>query len=131
MILSNKRMKKALIRLRGCAGWSTLLLFANLRRQVFSRRGPFNMIFLLSKHIKANHHLSVCETPSNGVSRRTDSGRRLCDGLFNNHVTVYLFRITILSARAAGNLRWTALRTGSCLQNQACSLPVKQMATLQ
>ena len=29
-----------LIRLRGCAGWSTPVLFANPRRQVFSRRGP-------------------------------------------------------------------------------------------
>ena len=40
MMLSNKRITKALIRLRGCAGWSAPLLFANLRRQVFSRRGP-------------------------------------------------------------------------------------------
>ena len=32
---------KALIRLRGCAGWSAPVLFANPRRQVFSRRGPF------------------------------------------------------------------------------------------
>ena len=38
MILSNKRITKALIRLRGCAGWSAPLLFANPRRQVFSRR---------------------------------------------------------------------------------------------
>ena len=29
MILSNKRIIKALIRLRGCAGWSEPLLFAN------------------------------------------------------------------------------------------------------
>ena len=40
MTLSNKRKTKALIRLRWCAGWSAPLLFANLRRQVFSRRGP-------------------------------------------------------------------------------------------
>ena len=31
----------ALIRLRGCAGWSAPLLFVNHRRRVFSRRGPF------------------------------------------------------------------------------------------
>ena len=37
MVLSNKRMTKALIRLRGCAGWSAPLLFANPRRQVFLR----------------------------------------------------------------------------------------------
>ena len=37
MILSNKRITKALIRLHGCAGWSVSLLFPNLRRQVLSR----------------------------------------------------------------------------------------------
>ena len=41
MILSNKRLTKALIRLRGCAGWFAPVLFANPRRQVFSRRGPY------------------------------------------------------------------------------------------
>ena len=40
MILSKKRITKMLIRLRGCAGWSTPLLVANLQRQVFSQRGP-------------------------------------------------------------------------------------------
>ena len=42
MILSKKPITKALIRLRGCAGWSAPVLFANPRRQVFSRRGPIN-----------------------------------------------------------------------------------------
>ena len=42
VILSKKRKTKALIRLRGCAGWSAPLLFATLRRQVFPRRGPFD-----------------------------------------------------------------------------------------
>ena len=40
MILSKKRTSKALSSLRGCAGSSAPLLFANPRRQVFSRRGP-------------------------------------------------------------------------------------------
>ena len=40
IILSKTRITKALISLRGCAGWSASLLFANHRRQVFSRRGP-------------------------------------------------------------------------------------------
>ena len=40
LILSKKRITKALISLRECAGWSAPLLFANHRRQVFSRRGP-------------------------------------------------------------------------------------------
>ena len=40
MILSNKRITKALISLGGCAGWSAPLLFVNPRRQGFPRRGP-------------------------------------------------------------------------------------------
>ena len=36
-----KSKKKALIRLRGCAGWSAPVLFTNPRRQGFSRRGPY------------------------------------------------------------------------------------------
>ena len=43
MMRSNKRITKTLIRLRGCAGWSAPLLFANRRRQVFSRRDPFGI----------------------------------------------------------------------------------------
>ena len=39
IILSIKRKTKALIRLRVCAGWSAPLLFANTRRQAFSRPG--------------------------------------------------------------------------------------------
>ena len=43
-----KRITKALIRLRGCAGWSAPVLFANPRRQVFLRQGPYDgrLIFL-------------------------------------------------------------------------------------
>ena len=40
MILS-KKQKKALIRLRRCAGWSAPVLFTNPRRQGFSRPGPY------------------------------------------------------------------------------------------
>ena len=40
MVLFKKRITKALIRLRGCAGWSAPVLFANPLRQVFLRRGP-------------------------------------------------------------------------------------------
>ena len=40
MILSKKRITKALISLRGCAGWSALVLFVNPRRQVFSLSRP-------------------------------------------------------------------------------------------
>ena len=40
MVLSKKRITKALIRLRRCTGWSAPVLFTNPGRQVFSRRGP-------------------------------------------------------------------------------------------
>ena len=44
MILTKKRITKALIRLRGCAGWSAPVLLANLLRQVFSHRGDIHLI---------------------------------------------------------------------------------------
>ena len=50
MILSNKQITKALIRLRQCAGWSAPLLFANTRRQVFSHRGPYHSDASLKSH---------------------------------------------------------------------------------
>ena len=40
MIPFKKQIKRVLIRLHGCTGWSVPVLFANLRRHVFSRRGP-------------------------------------------------------------------------------------------
>ena len=46
MVLSKKRITKAMIRLHGCTGWSAPVLFANPRRQVFSRLGP-NMAILV------------------------------------------------------------------------------------
>ena len=49
MILSNKQITKALIRLPGCAGWSAHVLFANHRRQVFSRRGPYYLLLEYKK----------------------------------------------------------------------------------
>ena len=51
MILSNKLMSKALIRLGGCAGWSASLLFANPERQVYSRRGPFDYFSVMVHYI--------------------------------------------------------------------------------
>ena len=50
MILSKTRITKVLIRLRRCAGWSVPLLFANYRRQVFSRRGPYSHVILCRKY---------------------------------------------------------------------------------
>ena len=51
MILSNKRITKALIRLRGRAGWSAPVLFANPRRQVFSCRGPYDYSLYSSQRV--------------------------------------------------------------------------------
>ena len=55
MMLSQKRKTKALIGLRGCAGWSASF-FANIRRQVFSRCGPY---------VNGGHIIWVCSTSSN------------------------------------------------------------------
>ena len=48
MILSSKRITKALISLRGCPGWSAPLLFANPRRQVLSHQGPYGLKIILA-----------------------------------------------------------------------------------
>ena len=45
MVLSNKRITKALIRLRGCSGCSAPLLFATHQRQVFWHRDPYINIY--------------------------------------------------------------------------------------
>ena len=41
MILSKKRITKALFSLGGCAGWSASLLFTNHWSQIFSCQGPY------------------------------------------------------------------------------------------
>ena len=41
MMLSEKRITNALIRLHGCTGWSAPKLFTNPQSQVFSCRGPY------------------------------------------------------------------------------------------
>ena len=52
MVLSKQRSTKALIRLRGWAGWSAPMLFANPRRQVFSHRSPFYNATLIYRPLK-------------------------------------------------------------------------------
>ena len=47
MILSNKRITKTLIRLRGYAGWSASLLFANSRKP--------NVMITVKLHVKCYH----------------------------------------------------------------------------
>ena len=48
MILSNKRITKALIRLRGSAGWSSPLLFANPEDRVSLIEDHYNTTVLCS-----------------------------------------------------------------------------------
>ena len=67
-ILCNKRITKALIRLRGCAGWSAHLLFANPRRQVFSRRGPNKMIVIRAGIHKLLARIENRENPDQTAS---------------------------------------------------------------
>ena len=62
MILFIKRITKALIRLRGCAGWSAPVLFANPRRQVFSRRGPFYLVIVYRIECHVTSALEVVYT---------------------------------------------------------------------
>ena len=49
-VLTKKRITKALISLRRCAGWSALLLFANPLRQVFLLQGPYICKMLINTH---------------------------------------------------------------------------------
>ena len=66
MVLFKNRIAKALIRLRRCAGWAAPVLFANPRRQVFSRRGPFEVMCLLwyvSLHRRRKHKTAPKEAP--------------------------------------------------------------------
>ena len=107
IILSNKRISKALISLCGCAGWSAPLLFAKHRRQVFSRRGPnYVFYFLLNASppkrpiITRNHALAQTEQISS-VTRKHFRGARFLIGLVGqcrsgsyNQVTVFFFFIS-------------------------------------
>ena len=49
-------------RLRGCAGWSAPLLFANHQGQVFSRRGPVKerMNFSEHRYISGVCNIGIC-----------------------------------------------------------------------
>ena len=62
MVLFKKRITKALIRLRGCAGWSAPVLFTNLRRQVFSCQGPFVNTCIYTAQEKLSMNLYIVAT---------------------------------------------------------------------
>ena len=68
MILSKKRITKALIRLHGCTGWSAPLLFANPRRQVFSRQGPYKEIIIEFTYLGSKKQVSTIHDFSQGVN---------------------------------------------------------------
>ena len=79
MILSKKRITKALIRLRGCAGWSAPVLFAKPRRQVFTRCGPNNKSVMLNNNNTYNssttqhnttQHSQVHDTVNSNMEQR-------------------------------------------------------------
>ena len=77
MILSEPRIEKVLIRLRGCAGWSAPLLFANHRKQVFSRRGPL-MIYLQTDRTKLGAvFCTVCHRVDMQTSKWGSSTNRI------------------------------------------------------
>ena len=64
MIDSNKRITKALITLRVWAGWSEPLLFANLRRQVFSRLGTNMVVHKLMRKAMLQNKTAHITKPS-------------------------------------------------------------------
>ena len=74
MQLSKKRITKALIRLRGCAGWSVPVLFANPRRQVFSRRGPYIIAYFMFPLVLKQSSSVLCrDAPYNNDVRLLSS----------------------------------------------------------
>ena len=89
MILSKKRKTKALIRLRGCTGWSALLLFATLRRQVFSRRGPNAFLTDRIQQVLVEGSTSDIVKVLSRVSQRTVLGPLLALILSATSWTVY------------------------------------------
>ena len=84
MVLSKKRITKALIRLRGCGGWSAPVLFASPGRQVFSRRGPYSKIGYDALQIANN--------------KGTDQTALVCTFLFACNIIRFVpyFRVTTL-----------------------------------
>ena len=85
MVLYLKRITKALIRLRVCAGWSAPVLFANPRRQVFSRRGPYvnrhhtnvsvQAVVIFLKVVRPLNAVDVHRVPKARVGERMRGGK--------------------------------------------------------
>ena len=100
MIFSNKRITKALIRLRRCAGWSAPLLFANLQRQVFSCRGPIGINQCQSSCMIHNFVYTVKPDLSGHSKRRAkigfqdrlllNAGQKYCRMLQGEHSAILL-----------------------------------------
>ena len=84
MVLYNTQITKALIRLRGCAGWSVPVLFANPQRQVFSRQGPIRMMWFFnvlppSKQLGQSYRDISLVKPEASSIMRALSGARCTD----------------------------------------------------
>ena len=76
------------MRLREFAGWSAPLLFANPRRQVFSRRCPFHMALTPMVNVNASHPKALEEATSNFAAAYVT----LCRGyLATSHVRLTAF----------------------------------------
>ena len=98
MELSKKRMTKALIRLRGCAGWSAPVLFENPQRQVFSRRGP------IIKTCKNNVTVADSESLGRSLTRKMASVGRA-----RSYSTSINSRIRVVSQQRSTQRRTKAL----------------------
>ena len=85
----------------GCACWSVSLLFANLRRQVFSRRGPY---------VNGGHIIWMCSTSSNTQIIRLQPTVRGNGGDFDFQVAGP-WHDPVLTAHLAG---WGMVTNGWC-----------------
>ena len=81
MILSNKPITKALIRLCGCAGWSAPLLFTT-PEDMFSRNEAQFIFLILSKNIwtSSRENLTLLHMNNKGTDQpvRMQSDQHLC-----------------------------------------------------
>ena len=120
MILSNKRIKMALIRLCGCAGWSAPFVVRKQPMTVFSCRGPkydvlqsLNIVFILPNTAVSDEMLHIlaliwaftgCQSTRFGVSSI-------------QRITYYLNRTYNASDQLATGSVWSNLEPSHvCLQ---------------
>ena len=90
--LSRQRTTKALIRLRGCAGWSAPLLFAYDIRHVFRWPGSYNIARKYAIqwyiHINTGDNLKFCSNATSGLSHGSSNSENVHVGVYS-YVLVY------------------------------------------